>query len=475
MKGKNFSTEIQRTKYVLSDWVMTSVAFFVFNVFRYNVLYSVHGSNLSLEQFLRFPVVVAEQILVPLGMMAIYWLSGYYNRPFGKSRLTEFFTTFYSAAAGALIIYLSILIHDVLGSKNLDYTLMFGAFIIIFGFVYLGRWILTQLTLKHLRTHRWIYTTLIVGNSRKSRVIYEKLQRSGSVWCYNVVGFIRLNGEKDASDSMPVWNFDEINKVCRDNKVDQIVIAPERNSDQLVMSILDHIFDLNIPVKIAPDTLSFVTAGIRMDDIVGVPMINLTSPRMSEFQKNVKRSFDVIVSILTLLILSPLLAIIAVSVKCSSTGPVIYRQPRVGLRQKPFMIYKFRSMYIDAESEGPQLSSHDDHRITPIGHLLRKYRLDELPQFWNVLMGEMSIVGPRPERQFFIKQIVKKAPYFRLTFQVRPGITSWGMVKFGYASSISDMVSRSRYDLLYLNNMSLSTDFKIMIYTIKTVFSGEGM
>lgn len=172
-------------------------------------------------------------------------------------------------------------------------------------------------------------------------------------------------------------------------------------------------------------------------------------------------------------LLSPLLAAVAVSVKCSSKGPILYRQQRMGKGHKPFNILKFRSMREDAEDDGPRLSSKDDERITNFGKFMRKYRIDELPQFWNVLKGDMSLVGPRPEREFYIEQIVKRAPYYGLIFQVRPGVTSWGMVKYGYASSVSQMVERSRYDLLYINNMSLSTDIKIMIYTVKTVLKGQ--
>ncbi|MDE6669241.1 MAG: sugar transferase, partial [Muribaculaceae bacterium] len=165
----------------------------------------------------------------------------------------------------------------------------------------------------------------------------------------------------------------------------------------------------------------------------------------------------------------------AILVRHSSPGPVIYSQVRIGYRQRPFDIYKFRSMRQDAESEGPRLSSEADTRVTPLGRVMRKYRLDELPQFWNVLKGDMSLVGPRPEREFFIRQIVRKAPYYTLVHQVRPGITSWGMVKYGYASTIEQMVERTRFDLIYLSNMSTLVDFKIMIYTVKTILTGRGV
>jgi lipopolysaccharide/colanic/teichoic acid biosynthesis glycosyltransferase len=184
---------------------------------------------------------------------------------------------------------------------------------------------------------------------------------------------------------------------------------------------------------------------------------------------------DIIVSIAALILLSPLFLLLAILIKCDSKGPVFFRQERIGYHKKPFKIIKFRTMVNDAEINGPQLSSAGDVRITRIGHFMRKYRLDELPQFWNILCGEMSFVGPRPEREFYIKQILKKAPYYSLLHQVRPGLTSWGMVKHGYASTIDEMVERSRFDLIYLENISLIVDLKILLYTVNTVISGRGI
>jgi lipopolysaccharide/colanic/teichoic acid biosynthesis glycosyltransferase len=159
----------------------------------------------------------------------------------------------------------------------------------------------------------------------------------------------------------------------------------------------------------------------------------------------------------------------------SSRGPLFYKQERIGKNGKPFTIYKFRSMYVDAEQNGPELSSEKDPRITPFGRFMRKSRLDEIPNFINVLKGDMSLVGPRPERQHFIDQIIEKAPQYIQLLKVRPGITSWGQVKYGYAKNIDEMVRRMKYDLIYLDNMSLYVDFKIMIYTFLTILKRKGM
>lgn len=476
MKGRNFSPNLQRAKYIVTDFVMTSLAFFLFNIFRYYFVVVASVSAIyNPWTYIFSSKLIIEQILIPLGMIFIFWISGYYNKPFPKSRVAEFSQTLWSIIASTIIIYLILLINDSTGLKSRDYEIIITLFITLFGFTYLGRFIITSLTIRHLRKRHWIYSTLIIGNSKKSREIYDKLKEGGSVWAYDVVGFIKLEREHSIEDGFKIWDWDQIENVCKDYQVDQIILAPEYLRDSEIMHILERLFPLNLPVKIAPDTLSFVTGNIRLNDILGIPFIDLTSPRISEFEKNVKRMFDISVSSLALILLSPILILTALAVKVTSKGPVIYRQERIGKGHKPFYILKFRSMHEDAEKTGPQLSSKEDNRVTHFGKFMRKYRIDEFPQFWNVLRGDMSLVGPRPEREYYIEQIVKRAPYYGLIFQVRPGITSWGMVKYGYASSVSQMVERSRYDLLYLNNMSLSTDIRILIYTIRTVLKGAGV
>lgn len=474
MRGKNISKELQRAKYVLMDFIMTSLAFLIFNCFRYYML-EIGSSYINLSSFIFSNKLLIEQATVPTGLLALFWLSGYYNHPFRKSRLVEFTTTLSSTLTATLLIFFSLLINDTTGVKLKDYELLLVLFFLLALFTYIGRRIITRRTLRHLRKRSWIYSTLIIGNSTKSRKIYNKLQNSGSVWAYNVVGFVRLEGEKNIEDDCRVWEWDEIEEVIASQNIDQIVLAPENIRDSELMGILKRLFPLNCPVKIAPDTLSYITGSIRLDDIHGIPFIDLTSPRISEFQKNAKRSIDVSFSLIAGILLSPILTIIALAVKFTSPGPVIFKQERIGHGRRPFNIYKFRSMHQNAEKNGPQLSHENDNRTTALGKIMRKYRIDELPQLWNIIKGDMSLVGPRPERAYFIDKIVKRAPYYGLIFQVRPGLTSWGMVKHGYASNVDEMVARARYDLLYLNNMSLITDFKIMIHTVNTILNGSGM
>jgi exopolysaccharide biosynthesis polyprenyl glycosylphosphotransferase len=230
-----------------------------------------------------------------------------------------------------------------------------------------------------------------------------------------------------------------------------------------------------VTVLMSPTINQLVYASRSIGDVQGEPLINLTDANVSASTANIKRTFDVVLSAVALVVLSPLMLSLAIAVKCSSPGPVIYRQERVGRRRRKFNILKFRSMHVDAEKQGrPQLADVDDPRATALGRVMRKYRLDELPQFWNVIRGDMSLVGPRPERQYFADQIMNVTPLYSLIYQVRPGITSWGSVKFGYASSIREMVLRLRFDLIYMENISLLTDLKIILYTVSTVLSGKG-
>lgn len=471
MREGRLSATRQRWKYVACDYVTSAVAFFLFNLCRFSLLNEEDG----IWELILSTKLIAEEILIPALMLGVYWLSGYYNHPFGKSRLQEFITTFFSSMINSSIIYLLLLINDHSWERSVNYQILAVLILLLFIFPYSGRLWITSMISAHFKHGQWAFRTLIVGNSVNSRLIAHRLKEGRARVGVEIVGYLSIPEEEDVCDNQPVFPLSDVEKVCQTEKVDQLVIPSAPYNEEKVLHLLYKFFHLDLPIKIAPDTFSYVTSAIHLKDIYGEPFVDLTSPAMSESSKNVKRLTDIVVSALMLLIFSPLYLWLALMVKFNSEGPVIYSQERIGLKQKPFHIYKFRTMVVDAEKDGPQLAEKDDSRVTTVGRFLRKYRLDELPQFWNVLKGEMSLVGPRPERRYYIEKIMQEAPYYALVYQVRPGITSWGMVKYGYAADVRQMVERTRYDLLYMSNMSLFVDLKILIYTVRIVVSGQGI
>ncbi len=467
----------QRLKYILSDFISANVALVLFNVIRYYTLQQKNFGYETLSLFLFSDSLIIEQIIIPVILLLIYYLSGYYNKPFQKSRIQELLTTIISSIIASLLIYFALLTDDLTKLRTTNYELFIYLFLDLLVSTYILRILITSKALSKIKSKEWSFNVLIIGTSENAVKIGKSFSNSQSNNGYNVIGYVNLPNE-EFQTNIPrsiIYDFNDIEKICKEHNVKEIIIIPNIEREKTILSLLNRLFPLNIPIKISADTLSILTSKIRLQNIYEEPFIDITNADISESTKNIKRILDIIFSLIALLILIIPMIIIAILIKKDSKGPVIFNQERIGYRQKPFNIYKFRTMRIDAESEGPKLSSPEDNRITKLGRILRKYRIDELPQFWNVLCGDMSMVGPRPERAFFIKQIVEKAPYYSLIHQVRPGITSWGMVKYGYACNVDEMIRRLKYDLIYLENMSIIVDMKILIYTIKTVLTGRGM
>ena len=461
----------QAGKYILSDFISASVAWLLFNILRYEVFAIDEGAD-SLLDYLQYPGVLGGQVVIPLFWLVLYYFSGYYNKPFGKSRLTELFSTFITVLIGTVFVFFALLLDDIPRSIDIYYKLFFGMFGLQFFIIYIPRLLITQSGMRKIKNREWAMKVLIIGAGGKAVRIAHDLYRLG----YDICGFVSEDERTPvkADRNQVLGTVEDIPVLMEKENVDEIVLAVESKNNKALLGILYSLYRYKRPIKVLADRFNMLSK-IQLRTIRGIPLVDVTDNNFSPAEQNIKLFLDKVCSVVALLLLSPLFAYIAWRVKKDSPGPVFFRQERIGYLGQPFWMYKFRTMYVNAEENGPSLSSEDDLRVTPFGRIMRKYRLDELPQFWNVLKGDMSLVGPRPERKYFIDEIVKTAPYYYLLHNVRPGITSLGMVKYGYAASVDKMVERMEYDILYYENMSLTLDLTILIYTVKTVITGKGV
>jgi exopolysaccharide biosynthesis polyprenyl glycosylphosphotransferase len=319
----------------------------------------------------------------------------------------------------------------------------------------------------------------LVGSNENALKLYTEMENQTKSSGNKFEGFVHIENKNGFSQelkkSLPhLGELSDLKDIISKYKIEEVIIAIESFEHENIGKIVNELDYRGIIIKVIPDMYDILSGSVKMTSIFGAPLIEISREIMPTWEQSLKRIMDISISIIVLTLFSWVYFILALAVKLSSKGPIFYSHERIGWHGKPFMIHKFRSMFTDAEKAGPALSSKLDPRITPLGRFLRKVRLDEIPQFYNVLIGEMSIVGPRPERQFFIDQIVLKAPHYKHLHKVRPGITSWGQVKYGYAENVDEMVQRLKYDIIYIENMSIAVDIKILIYTALIVIQGRG-
>ncbi|MDR0790884.1 MAG: sugar transferase [Bacteroidales bacterium] len=469
----------QVAKYVVADFLTALLAWVLFFVFRKITIENGGFEDINHvfdDRNLYFGVV-----FVPLFWLFLYYAQGCYKDVYRKSRLRELSQTFWISVTGIVIIFFALLLDDYVGTYR-NYYLSFVILLAShFVLTYFPRLIITSSTVRKIHSRKIGFPTLIIGNQKRALTLYNELQ-SQKIYSGNLfIGYIsqckKGNAESAFSNEIPcLGNIEQLKDIIKMYKVEELIIALESDDESKLYKIVSSLESIsNLQIKIPADRKDILLGRVKMTAIFLTPLILISQQLMPQWQVVLKRLMDIVISLLAIVVLLPVYIITSVIVWSTSKGHIFYRQERIGYKGKPFYMHKFRSMYVDAEEKGvPMLSNDNDSRITPFGKFMRKVRLDEIPQFYNVLRGTMSLVGPRPERQYFIDQIVKQAPEYRLLHNIKPGITSWGQVKFGYAENVDEMVERLKYDLLYLENISLITDIKILLYTVIIVFQGRG-
>ncbi len=466
---------VQITKFVIADLLSAAIAWSVFFFLRKSA--EMQAMNDTLHIVLNDSKFYFGVIAIPLFWLILYLISGSYHNVYRKARMSELGQTLLITIIGVIVIFFALILDDVIQTYKNYYKLFVTLFLLHFFITVTFRLILTSRILYKLKRRIIGFNTIIVGSNGNAISIYNEIESQPKAVFNKFVGFV--HAVKYPSYQLEKFipnlgHFSNLRHLITAMNIEEVIIATERSEHNTIEQIISEIEDTDVLIKVIPDMQDFVLGSVKTTSIYQTPLIQVSFDFMPPWQLNLKRFLDVVLSALAIVVLSPVYLFCIIGVKMSSKGPVFYSQERIGISGRIFRIPKFRSMIVGAEDGTPMLSSKNDNRVTSFGKMMRKTRLDEIPQFLSVLKGDMSLVGPRPERQYFIDQITQRAPHYRLLLKVKPGITSWGQVKYGYAENVDQMIERLKYDILYLENMSLAMDIKIMAYTLLTVLKGSG-
>ena len=459
-------------KYILYDMLAALLVWVAFVIFRKSVndISIFDGTRIYIPYYDYF----TSLILFPFCCVFVHYLSGFYLNSLKKSRINVILSTISTSAIISLLVFFVIKLGDVLVSFEYFYFSLLVLFVLLFSFTFLFRNIIFSQIQNNYKTKKWTINTLIIGTGSNAKKIaddiFKHAQRN------TLIGFVATNKNIGVPTESVLGNMSQIDYIIEKYAIQETIVVPDDDvDDKQLFEIINLLYRFGIDIEFTPRLYEILIGSAKITHMGIIPLVSITNPSMSDWELSMKRFFDVVISFFSLILLSPFLLYFMFKIKRDSKGPVFYRQERIGRYGRPFKILKFRTMYIGSENGIPKLSSADDLRITQIGRTLRKYRIDEIPQFWNILKGEMSLVGPRPERSYYINHIIEDAPYYCLLYKIRPGLTSWGPIKIGYADTVEKMIERLNYDIIYMENMSFLADVKIIMYTFEIIFKGKGV